>query len=338
MIIMKKRETVIAALNGEEPAYTPWSFRFTEEPKAQLCEHFGCEPANLIEHTGCHFLELGSDIGFFDRLENDRFRDVFGVIWDRSKDKDIGIPESVLIADPDDLDKYTFPDPCDARFFHDIHERIERFPDRFRLFTLGFSLFERAWTLRGMENLLMDMIEEPDFVHELMTRISDYNIAQVKEALKYDIDAVYYGDDWGQQQGLIMGYDKWKEFIYPQLKRMYGVVRNAGKFQFIHSCGDVDELFDDLIDIGLNCFNPFQPEVMDVTALHRRYCGRLSFWGGLSTQRTLPFKDENTVRKECGKLIRMGRMGSYIFSPAHAVESDVPLQNILAMIEEANGQ
>ena len=99
-----------------------------------------------------------------------------------------------------------FPDPCDPRFFEDIERRIERFPDRFRLFDLGFSLFERAWTLRGMENILMDMIEEPDFVHSLFTRIADYNIAQVRKALTYDIDAVYYGDDWGQQFGLIMGY------------------------------------------------------------------------------------------------------------------------------------
>ena len=97
-----------------------------------------------------------------------------------------------------------------------------------------------------------------------LTAIADYNIAQLKEASKYDIDAICFGDDWGQQSGLIMGYDTWKEFIYPQLKRMYKAVHDEGKYVFIHSCGDVDELFDDLVDIGLNCFNPFQPEVMDV--------------------------------------------------------------------------
>src|SRR5208282_2858651 len=107
----------------------------------------------------------------------------------------------------------------------DIPGQIERHADRYRVFCLGFSLFERAWTLRGLEPLYMDIIENPDFVHELLDAIADYNVAQAKKALEYDIDAVYFGDDWGQQHGLLMGYDLWKEFIFPRLKRMYGTVR-----------------------------------------------------------------------------------------------------------------
>lgn len=335
---MNKRDVVKAVLNGEKPPYTPWSFRFTEEPERELCSHFGCEPGDLIAHTGCHILELGSPIGFFEDLGNDHLKDVFGVVWDRTMDKDIGMPETYQIEEPEDLDNYEFPDPLDPRFFEDIESQIAKFPDRFRLFTLGFSLYERAWTLHSMEELLMGMIEEPEFVHDLFTKIADYNIAQVTEALKYDIDAVYYGDDWGQQHGLIMGYEKWKEFIYPQIKRMYAVTKDAGKFQFIHSCGDVDELFPDLIDLGLNCFNPFQPEVMDVKAIHHEYRDRLSFWGGLSTQQTLPYKSKAEVIDESNGLIEMGRSGGYIFSPSHSVESDVSLDNILAFINCAQQQ
>ena len=236
------------------------------------------------------------------------------------------------------LEHYTFPDPLDRRFFADIPERIAKYGDRFRVFQIGFSLYERAWTLRGMQNLLMDFHDHPGFVRELLNTIADYNIAQVKEALKYDIDAVYFGDDWGQQRGLQMGPKLWREFIYPVLERMYRAVHEGGRYVFIHSCGDVDELFDDLITIGVNCFNPFQPEVMDVPALLKKYRGRLTFHGGLSTQKTLPYGTVEQVRAETRRLLEMGREGGYIFAPAHDVEGDVPLENMLAFIELIQGQ
>lgn len=332
---MTKREVIRQVLAGKPPPYVPWSFGFTVEAREKLVRHYGREDLEDILQN--HILGLGNGIGFFDDIGNDCVRDVFGVVWDRSTDKDIGIVKGCILPEPT-LAGYRFPDPLQPRYFEDIPAKLAKYGDRYRVFMLGFSLYERAWTLRGMENLMMDMVESPAFVHELFNAIADYNITHIREALRYDIDAVLFGDDWGQQVGLQMGYARWKEFIYPALKRTYAVVRNAGKSVMIHSCGDVDELFDDLIEIGVQCFNPFQPEVMDVWSLVPRYRGRLAFHGGLSTQRTLPHGTVADVLAESRRLLELGRAGGYIFAPAHAVEGDVPLENLLAFIETAQAQ
>ena len=333
---MSQRDVILDVLEGRQPPYVPWQFGFTVEAEKKLQAYY--RTADLDRLLGNHFAGFGSGVGFFDDLGNDRLRDVFGIVWDRSVDKDIGMVVDAPLKTPS-LNGYAFPDPLDPRFFAGMPAGIAANQDRFRIYSIGFSLWERAWTLRGgIDHLMMDLYDAPEFVHELLTTIADYDIAQAQHAMQFEIDAVYFGDDWGMQRGLQMGPRLWMEFIYPQLKRMYGAVKAQGKYVFIHSCGDVDELFDRLIEIGLDCFNPFQPEVMDVDALLNHYRGRLAFHGGLSTQQTLPYGTVEDVQTATRHLLELGRQGGYILSPAHAVEGDVPLENMLAFIDVAQGQ
>ena len=332
---MTKREVIQAVLEGRRPPYVPWQFGFTREAWDKLIAHYGREEPIV---GGNHLLGLGSGVFTVVEQGDGCVRDPFGVIWDRSRDKDIGVVKGQVLPEPT-LAGYEFPDPINPLIFEHMTERIDADKgERYRVFSVGFSLFERAWTLRGMEALMMDFLEYPEFAHLLLGAIADFQIAQVREALKYDIAAVYFGDDWGSQRGLIMGPDLWRAFIKPQLRRMFGVVKQAGKAVSLHSCGDVDELFDDLIALGLNVFNPFQPEVMDVEALLKKYRGRLAFQGGLSTQRILPYGTPDDVRRETRRLLALGREGGYIFAPAHSVEGDVPLENMIAFIEEVQAQ
>jgi len=120
---------------------------------------------------------------------------------------------------------------------------------------------------------------------------------------------------------------------------MYQAVRSKGKYVFIHSCGKVDELFPDLIEAGLHCFNPFQPEVINVFEAKRRYGGRLTFYGGISTQRTLPYGTPAQVREEVKRLLdEVGKNGGLIASPAHDIPADAKPENIAAMLDVLQNQ
>jgi len=161
----------------------------------------------------------------------------------------------------------------------------------------------------------------------------------IDAACSWPIDGMRFGDDWGHQRGLIMGRALWKELIGPRVRQMYQAVKARGKRVFIHSCGKVDELFPDLIECGVDVFNPFQPEVMDVYAVKKQFGDRLSFFGGISTQKTLPFGTPAQVREEVKRLLdQVGRQGGYIASPAHDIPKDAKPENIAAMIEVLQAQ
>ena len=157
--------------------------------------------------------------------------------------------------------------------------------------------------------------------------------------LEYDIDAVYFGDDWGQQKGLIMGPNHWRRFIKPRMAKLYAAVRAKNKFVIQHSCGDCHEIFPDLIEIGLNCYQTFQPEVYDIAKMKALYGDKITFWGGVSTQRALPYMTPEQIQDETVRIMKaLKKDGGLIIAPTHAIPFDVPPENIMAMAEVFQNQ
>ncbi len=329
---MTNRERVIASFNHQQPDKTPYCIGFTERMHDRMAEYYG-DP-DFEEHLGnaLTILTTVAPEGWRE-VEPDIWEDEFGVRWNRSVDKDIGIVCNRLVTS-ETVEAYLFPDPHDPRRYASFPAAIANAPGQFVLANIGFSLFERAWTLFGMENLLMAMAVEPETVHRLLDRILEHNLARIEHACAFDIDAMMFGDDWGSQRGLIMGPRMWREFIKPRVRAMYQAVRKHGKYVMIHSCGKVDELFPELIECGLHCFNPFQPEVIDVFETKRRFGNQLSFYGGISTQRTLPYGTVDHVRDEVRRLLdSVGENGGYIAAPSHAIPPDAKPENVAAMID-----
>jgi len=329
---MTPRERVYAALEFRETDIVPYQVNFTREASRKLADYYG--NPNFEPTIGNHLaITSHRKQARWVEVKPGHFRDEWGVVWNRTIDKDIGVVEEFVLPEPT-LAGYAFPDPHSPEVFESYPEFIAANSERFRISSIGFSLFERAWSMRGMENLLVDFVENPGFVHELFDAITEFNLSQIDAAMRYDIDGFQFGDDWGSQNGVIMGPELWREFIKPRIKRMYDRVHAYGKFVIIHCCGDVKAILPDLVEVGLNCFNPFQPEVMEVLETKKLYYGKLSFYGGISVQHLLPHGTPDEVRRETKRLLaELGRGGGYIASPSHAIPSDVPAENMAALIE-----
>jgi uroporphyrinogen decarboxylase len=334
---MNARERVSAALSHTQPDKVPFHVSFTAPAREAMARWYG-DPGFESSLGNCLLMLETEPKSSWRRVGGEIWEDQFGVQWDRTIDADIGtVCRSPLT--PENLRSYPFPDPLDPSRFEDWTAQMQGHRDAFVVASIGFSLFERAWTLAGMEQVLMAMVDDKPFLNGLLDRIVQFNLDLIEKACTYPIDAMRFGDDWGQQRGLIMGPALWREMIGPRIRQMYRLVKSKGKKVFIHSCGKVDELFPDLIESGLDVFNPFQPEVMDVFEMKRRFGDRLTFFGGISTQRTLPYATVAQVRDEVRRLLdEIGRNGGYIASPAHDIPKDARPENIAAMIEVLQGQ
>jgi uroporphyrinogen decarboxylase len=349
---MTEKQRVKRCVLFQDVDRVPWQINFTTQLGDLLMDTLGFRDdrsslqdgmrqkyARLDEFLGNHIAYVRNrGVSSLREVSPGILRDEWGVVWDRRIDRDIGTPLNCLL-ESGRLEDLHLPDPDDPDRYAHIQPIIYANPNRYILAKFSYSLFERAWSLRGMENLLIDFSVNADFVHDLMRVLCDFNLSIMKNLKSFPIDGIYFGDDWGSQKALLMSPSMWRQFIKPYVTQMYEEAHRRGYEVFIHSCGQITPILDDLIDIGLNVFNPFQPEVMDVPDVMRRYASRLAFYGSLSIQKTLPWGSEDQVREEVRQRLSLARaFGGLIISPSHDMPRDIPLANIMAMLETLRHQ
>jgi len=324
---MTAREIVLEAVNHRETEIIPYFLSIDAEIWEKLDAHYGGRE-NFPEHE-TFFAGSGVEWRAED-LPNNRFRDIFGVVWTQGNIFHIVEP---VLKEPS-LKGFTFPTLIKGEDVPALAKLCEENADKFLTYNFGLLFWERAWALRGMENILMDMAAEPAFVHGLFERLMEMHLEALDKILHLPFDSIRFGDDFGGQRGLIMGLPHWRNYIKPRLAKMYGKARDAGKIVSIHSCGDNSEILGEMIDIGLQIFNPAQPEANDLPALKKQYGKDLTFEGGIGTQVTLPFGTPEQVREEIRRCRAvLGRGGGYIMTTTKPLRPEVPVENAVAAVE-----
>jgi uroporphyrinogen decarboxylase len=199
---------------------------------------------------------------------------------------------------------------------------------------MQMTIWEAAWYIRSMPDLLMDMMLGDEKATLLLDKITDYAIRRARLYAEAGVDIISTGDDVGMQSGPMMSVELWEQWIKPRFKSVVDAAReiNPEVLIFYHSCGDATAFIDGLIDCGVDILNPIQPECMNFNEVHQKYGDRLSFWGTLGTQQLLPFGTPDEVREVTLDRIRMaGDKGGLILGPTHLVEPEVPFENLAAM-------
>lgn len=329
---MTHRERVLKAMAHDEAL--PWQIDLTREFAEKLCNSSNCGDAE--SYLGNHLVRAKYKDN--EVLADGSEVDIFGVTWQRDPGGgDVGIITGFPMKDTTSFKDYSIPE-VRFDFASGLCDRLEqREGNRFTMFSLTMCFFERAWSLRGMENILMDMAADELFAQELFDRIEAHHMELLDGVLDRDFDGVYFGDDWGQQKGLIMGLPMWRKYIKPAFTRMFDKIKRKGKFVCLHSCGDNSEIFGDLVDMGMDIYNTLQPEIYNLKEMKRQYGKDVTFYGGISTQQFLPFATPEEVKRKVQEVTEvLGKNGGYILAPTHSVTADIPVENVMAMIESVH--
>jgi len=329
------RAWVRATLAHQQQDAVPYNFSVTPPAQRKLEAYYNTDDFEEtlefpIRMTGPKTVKpLYADPARF----GETLTDEFGVVWTTSTE-DRGVPVGPCLTEPD-LSRYTFPDPTLDYRFEDLGAWCLKNRDHYTIIWVG-DLWERATFMRGMENLLIDVALRPAFVEALLKGIAQYIIETMTVLFeRFGFDGIAVSDDYGTQSALMMSPQSWRRLIKPRLADIYGFAKAHGRCVFHHTCGHVHPIAGDMIEVGLDILHPIQPEANDIYALKREFGRDVTLCGGISTQKVMPRGTPDEIRSEIRRLKRvMGKDGGYILEPGITLQSDVPIENLVAMVEE----
>ena len=319
---ISRKERVRQAVAHQATDIVPYHVRF--QNYADVAAFF--QNADFDEQFGNHFTLFRPD---FATLMPD------GQYWEFQAP----IDGQHTYIDETNVASYPFPDPEDPRCFAQAEAHLARFHERFVFVDISRTLFERAYDLRGYQQILEDLALNPELVHTLFTRLTEFAVRMIEQSVGHGFDGVRFGDDWGTQHGLLMSPRHWQEFIRPYMQQMFEAAQRAGYVTLLHSCGNIEAVIPDLIELGLDILEPIQPEVIDVYKVKREYGRQIAFWGGVSLQQVLAHGTVDDVEREVRDKMRLlGQDGGYICGPSHTITRDVPMENTLRLLDILRNQ
>jgi len=238
------------------------------------------------------------------------------------------------------LEAYPYPDFSNADY-GTVEHNIKMTASRglASIAKISDMVWEIAWYLRGMEDLMMDMAVDDEKAAYLLDKVTGAACIRAEKYASMGVDILHTGDDVGMQQKMMFSVDFWRKWIRPRMAKVIRTAKAAKPdilFSY-HSCGFVTPIIDDLIEIGVDVLNPVQPECMSFEDIHRQYGNKISFWGTIGTQTTMPFGTPEDVRREVLRNLNIaGEKGGLLCTPTHLLEPEVPYENILAYVKACN--
>ena len=277
-------------------------------------------------------------------MRDARWNDEWGVGWGHARGGVGARPVEYPLKDWSQLDDYLAqvpdgraPGRLDAAAkVLDTHGH-----DTYCLGVFVLSMFERLHTLRGMENLFRDFHDHEAEVQRLLDAVEHHFLETVRYWAELGADGVYMTDDWGSQLALLISPAMWRHYFKPRYARICDEMHRLGMDVFFHSCGNITQIVEDLIEVGVDIIDPLQPLAMDIDAMARQFGGRVAFSGAVDDQELLcrgtPQQVKDTVRRLIDTLgTPFG--GRYLIAPANVMVPDIPLANVQALFEAAHDQ